>query len=223
MMKRLLLVAIFLALYAGSLVWKAERVEQARQKEIPTMYQFRAENGTPIRTTEVKRQALIRYVVITGFSQANGHVISHVAPEVAAQLRVGAQAYIEQDGKRFKGTVSAVARRPSLLSGLHTLGVSFSEDIKLAKTVLTHVEAERLNSTLVVKREAISTRGGTPHAYIVEDGAVTRRNVEIGISNADFYSIRSGLKVGDVVVESDQRYLTDGEKVLALQTSGESL
>lgn len=217
MIKRLIVIAIVAAAYAGSLLWKGHQVELAKQKDIPTMFKFRAEKGTPVRTSSAQKRAFVRYVTVTGRLIESGKVEASVAPEVATQIRIGADSYIGDGAERVTGVVQHLAREVNLLSGLHSLVVSLPSNVKIPSSVQINIEVNRRNGVLTLEREAVSTRGGTPHVYVVENQIVARRDIKLAGSNNEYYAIASGLREGETVVLSDQRYLSEGERILALE------
>ena len=58
--------------------------------------------------------------------------------------------------------------------------------------------------------------------YVVSDGAVTRRIVEMGISSGSQVEILGGLAEGEEIVVVGQSGLRDGSKVLASSRLAES-
>src|SRR5690606_5366720 len=120
------------------------------------------------------------------------------------------------DANSVEGKVLSVSRKASLLSGLHELVMSFNRKIPNGFSVLSQIETKRLKGSIVVPREAVATRGGTAHAYVVVDSKVNRHDVTISASNDNSYAISNGIGSGDIVVVSDQRYLVNGEKVLSV-------
>lgn len=215
-MKRIVFVLVLGLVYAGSLAWKAKEIETVKNREIPTLFKFRNESGTPVRVSRVEVKPLINTATITGVVEGNNRVVAQVAPELANRIKQGATAFIVAGTERFNGHIQAVARSASLLSGLHEVVVYFPKLAKL-ETAQVQVEVARLNGVRLVQREAISTRHGQAHAFTVKDGVVTRTDVSIQASNNDFYAIKSGLKAGDSVVISDQRYLSNGERVSVVE------
>jgi multidrug efflux pump subunit AcrA (membrane-fusion protein) len=58
---------------------------------------------------------------------------------------------------------------------------------------------------------------------VVEDGAVSRRQVTVGIESNGISEILSGLAEDDRIVVTGQGSLRDGSKVLASQASGDGI
>lgn len=215
-MKRIIFVLVLGVAYAGSLAWKAREVEIVKNRDIPTLFKFRNESGTPVRIARVESKPLINTATITGLVEGQNRVVAQITPELVGRIKQGATAFITNGSKRINGHIQSIARSASLLSGLHEV-VAYFPQLGELETAQVQVEVSRLNGVRLVKREAISTRHGQAHAFTVRDGIVERADVTIQASNNDFYAIKSGLNVGDSVVISDQRYLTSGERILVVE------
>ncbi|HKV47821.1 MAG TPA: efflux RND transporter periplasmic adaptor subunit [Candidatus Acidoferrales bacterium] len=74
-------------------------------------------------------------------------------------------------------------------------------------------------NALVVPRGAVRDDNGQRYVYVFNDGAVKRRNVVLGVSNASNYEVLSGLSDGDRVAVPQDRTLHDGMNV---RPAGES-
>ncbi|WP_372655962.1 hypothetical protein [Halobacteriovorax sp.] len=217
-MKRIIFVAIVAALYVGSLLWKSEQVKIANNKDVPTLYRYWNKNGVPVYTELAEERSLSNTVTVTGV-KSNGKVIkSLVAPRVADKLKIGAIARITKDNEIYNGRITFISKNVDHLSGLYAVEVTFSKSIDSKKSLVIQVEVGHLKNSVVVSRSAVSTRGGTPHIYIVRNkNKVEIKDVVLSGNNDEFYAIKSGVKSGDEIVISDQRYLKDQQKVLVVK------
>lgn len=69
---------------------------------------------------------------------------------------------------------------------------------------------------LLIPEQALLTDQSIKYAYVVgDDGAATRRTVELGTQQGDMRIIRSGLKEGDRVIVKGQQRVRPGQKVEA--------
>ncbi|CBW27613.1 putative exported protein [Halobacteriovorax marinus SJ] len=216
-MKRILFLLIIGAIYAGSLIWKGEQVKIAKNKDVPTLYRYWQESGTPVYTEKAVERSLSDTIAVTGLRTTGRRVKSLVAPRIASKLSVGAIARITKDNTIYNGKVTFISNQVDELSGLFEIVITFSKNVVTSKSVVVQVEIGHLDRSVVVKREAVSTRGGKPHLYIVKNNQISKKFVSLGGNNDDYYAISSGVKVGDEIVISDQRYLKDQQKVLVVK------
>ena len=70
-------------------------------------------------------------------------------------------------------------------------------------------------ATIVVPLTAVVDNGKGPQVWVVADGKVTIRPVEIATFREDGAAIASGLKTGEMVILTGQRRLADGQAVQA--------
>ncbi len=217
-MKQLIFVLVVGLLYAGSLYVKDLDLQRKKGKETATMYTIRAKSGTPVNTTKVTRRAFSNFVIVTG-SNIGPKIHASVAPKVANLIRPGALVSIRVKDKKVYGNVVSVDTKADYLSGLHNIIVSFANKKIPTNLYIMNIETHKLENALTVKREAVSERGGSHNVFIVDqNNTVMKRNIEVSDSNENFFVVKSGLSEGDTVVLSDQRYLSDGEKVNIIES-----
>jgi membrane fusion protein (multidrug efflux system) len=66
---------------------------------------------------------------------------------------------------------------------------------------------------LTVPLTAVKTEGPTRRVFVVKDGQVVERLVEVGESRGDRVEIRQGVEAGDMVIVSPGPGAADGAKV----------
>ena len=67
--------------------------------------------------------------------------------------------------------------------------------------------------SLVIPRPALLEEEGEYSVFVVRDGQVEKRTVQVGIRHDDFVEVLSGLREGELVVSRKAYSLTDGMKV----------
>jgi RND family efflux transporter MFP subunit len=70
-------------------------------------------------------------------------------------------------------------------------------------------------AAIVVPLTAVVDHGKGPQVWVVADGKVTIRPVEVAAFREDGAAIASGLKPGEMVILTGQRRLVDGQAVQA--------
>ena len=75
---------------------------------------------------------------------------------------------------------------------------------------------------LVIPRAAVVEEDDQTSVYVVANGAVARRVIQVGIESGNLVEVVDGLAIDDEVVVTGQASLRDGSKVLANNSSGAS-
>ena len=81
---------------------------------------------------------------------------------------------------------------------------------------------EKHEDALVIPRAALVEEDDQTSVYVVTDGAVTRRAIEVGIESRNLVEVVGGLAGDDEVVVTGQSSLRDGSKVLASNSPQQS-
>jgi hypothetical protein len=78
-----------------------------------------------------------------------------------------------------------------------------------------------LDHVLFVPPNAVVGRGTDRSAYLVKDGVVQKRSLDVGVATWEAVEIRGGLAEGDAVVSSlSTAKLVDGTRVEVTKTGG---
>lgn len=86
-----------------------------------------------------------------------------------------------------------------------------------AKATLNVAEAKNV---LCLSNEVVNTGTEGDFVYVIENGVVKKKNVELGISSNNSVEVKSGLKEGDVVVTNASSDLKEGTKATAVLSDG---
>nr|WP_233123485.1 efflux RND transporter periplasmic adaptor subunit [Agrobacterium vaccinii] len=132
------------------------------------------------------------------------------------QVKIGQRAIITVAGgrNRIEGKVRIVSPTVDATTRLGTVHIVLPTDSPAragmygsAEVVIASANALALPLSAVTSgRDGSTTRR-------VEDGVVKQVPVEIGIQDGGFVEIRSGISVGDVVVEKAGAFVRDGDKI----------
>lgn len=117
----------------------------------------------------------------------------------------------------FPATVTSIAPTADPNTRTFTVKVTpIDEDGLLRSGMYADVSIladERIDITLVPRDALVQLDDQRQAVYVVGDGQVEQREVEVGISDSQRVEILSGLEPGEVVVIAGQPNLTDGAKV----------
>ena len=81
---------------------------------------------------------------------------------------------------------------------------------------------DRHAEALVIPREALIEEDDQTSVYVVADGAVSRRTIEVGIETGNLVEVVGGLAGDEEIVVTGQSSLRDGSKGLASNNTGAS-
>jgi membrane fusion protein (multidrug efflux system) len=74
---------------------------------------------------------------------------------------------------------------------------------------------DRHDDALVIPRAALIEEDDQTSVYVVADGAVARRTIQVGIESGELVEVVGGLAIDEEIVVTGQSSLRDGSKVLA--------
>lgn len=212
-MKKFIFIILAILIYGTGLVLKGEQVKISKNKDVPTLYKYWEQSGTPVYAEKAVVKSLSDTIAVTGIKTSQKRVRALVAPRIANKLKIGAIARVSNGDTFYNGKVTFVSKEVDELSGLYEIFITFSKNIISSKSVVVQVEVGYLDRSVVIKREAVSTRGGKAHIYVVNGDRLEKRYVKTIGNNDVYYSLGQGLKSGEQVVVSDQRYLRDNQRV----------
>ncbi len=214
-MKKILLIAVVLVIYAAALLWKNGVIEEKKNRPIATTPEIQRNQGVPVNTVEAQERSFHKEFQVSGFLTKNGTLRSQVSPELISSVKEGVQVEIHNLEKVIKGVVTSISQRPDILTGLYQVDFSFKHfpNEWINKLNVVYIPYAKIDGYLVLPRAAVSIRDGQPKVYVVNSGRIEMRDVQIAETNNLYQAIRSGIAPGEEVVVSDQRYLQDKQKV----------
>ncbi len=135
------------------------------------------------------------------------------------KVSLGEKVDVTINSKPYQGEVSKISGTATKNSN----GVAVVEtiikitnpdsDIILGVEASNKIHAQKADDTIVLPYELIQTDSTGDYVYVMENGLVVRKDVEIGISTSTEAQITDGLAVGDKVISSDITDLTEGMEV----------
>lgn len=133
-----------------------------------------------------------------------------------AAIRPGDTAVVFENSvpTEIRGRVVSVPPEPDYESGLFNVEVEFSRQPGLFVGKFLRIELRKdPYSGLAVPSEHIQRKYGKDHLFIVNDGVVELREVEIGASYDEMVAISGGVAAGEQYVVSAGQRISDGTPV----------
>jgi RND family efflux transporter MFP subunit len=152
-----------------------------------------------------------------------------VPAESIAEVRVGQPVSFRVQGfgeRSFSGRVERI--NPTTTEGSRSVAVHVvieNPDGALRGGLFANgsLVLERVEKALPVPATALREEGGASYVYAIENEAVRRRPVELGIAaRTGFVDVRSGLESGDVVVRSNLGQLREGAHVRVVRVAAQT-
>ena len=113
--------------------------------------------------------------------------------------------------KIFEGVVSGITANVDSATGRRKLFVKLTsnEDMPVGSSGRAEIIKREITGTTIIPRKALL---GTS-VFIVRDGTVSQKKVEVGAKNLEFVEITKGLKPKDMVISETPHIFYDGENV----------
>lgn len=149
-----------------------------------------------------------------------------------ARIAVNQQAEIVINNKEYEGYVAKIDRfAHTNASGASVLSADIhisnpDENIYLGIEGKVSIQTAEVKDVILIPMECINADTEGDFCYVVENGIIVRKNVEIGVSSDEYSEVLSGLKEGEQVVSQVSGELVEGMKVTpmdeTLLTGGET-
>ena len=113
--------------------------------------------------------------------------------------------------KIFEGEVSRLTANVDPATGRRKLFVNLtsSEDLPVGSSGRAEIIKREITGTTIIPRKALLGAS----VFIVQDGIVSQKKVEVGAKNLEFVEITKGLKPKDMVISETPHLFYDGENV----------
>lgn len=139
------------------------------------------------------------------------------------KVKEGQKAVVTVVGKKYEGTVTRISKSATknekgaaVISGEVHIDNPDS-DIFIGVEAKVEIEGEKAENAVMVPLEAVNIGKDGSFVYIVNNGIVEIRNVETGISSAEYMEIRSGLDGNEQVVLNSSTGVTEGAQVTPVE------
>jgi membrane fusion protein (multidrug efflux system) len=139
------------------------------------------------------------------------HVSGLIAPGQAVQFSADAVT-----GRVFDATVTRIS--PVVDRATGTVGVTVEIDnrdgaLRPGLFVRLAVNYQNIDDATLVPRAAVLSEGAKTHVFVVESGTAHKRDVSLGLEQADQVQVLAGLAPGAAVVTVGHNGLNEGDKV----------
>ncbi len=139
----------------------------------------------------------------------------YVTQRMMKGMRVGDAMEIIANGISYEGTISEISSMVDSETGLFKVKAEMpaSDEIAIGSTVSLNVVTERVEDAMLVPVNAVYYSGGDGFVYLYENGVAKMAPVEVGLYDAEYAEIISGLSETDVVVSTWSANLYEGARI----------
>jgi RND family efflux transporter MFP subunit len=196
---------------------------QATQKRLLEKMAPRAPVDGTVQGINVYPGALIsKGATIATYYATTRDVVAKISEDSAGKLAVGQRAKVRllnYGAREFDATVKVVlpfadaeTQRYTAYLAVDPAALAPEKLIPFGTGEVTITVGERANAPLVPRRALFSGRDGFC-VYVVKDGRVEKRKVEVGFVGLNLAEIRKDLEAGEQVIVSDLEQFRDGQRV----------
>ena len=160
--------------------------------------------------------------VISG--QGNKRVSFYVTEGVVRNLSLGDKMTVEKEGNAYEGVINDISTMVDDSNGLFKIKADLAQadSVATGSVVKVKVISGRSDNVMTVPVDAIYYDGGVGNVYVYEDGAVHKKEVEVGLYDSELAEIRSGLAADELVISTWSSQLYEGSTVNLKSEGGES-
>jgi RND family efflux transporter MFP subunit len=134
------------------------------------------------------------------------------------QMKLG-----NDDNRKFEGIVDAISPSTDNTSQTYFIRIKIDNKnnaLRSGAFIRVFLPAEKKDSVLTVPNQAILIENGIRYIFVVEEGKVKKKSVNVGLSNDKVSEITSSLKEGDLVITEGQIFINDGQRVNIVNADG---
>ena len=152
-------------------------------------------------------------------------VTFQVTEEAKNALAVGDSVTVERTGNTYEGTITEVGTMAGAQTHLFTVKASVagaSDSIPNGVTVKVYATTRQEDDKLIVPYDALYFSAGDAYVYCVEEGAIVRTPVTVGLMSDTQAVVEEGLTEDSLVVDNWSSRLRDGAPAQIVSINGEA-
>lgn len=136
-------------------------------------------------------------------------------------FKKGIKATVEINGKVLEGKVTKVPMAANEMTRLFATEITFNNkdhDLLPGMFVTAKIAAKQIEA-VAVPNEAVVYRNGNNYLWTIVNGKAKRNLVTVGVSDASFTQIISGIELSDTVMIEGMSKMNEGDKVLIVDSN----
>jgi len=150
-------------------------------------------------------------------SDKNSMTVSFKVPRDSfAHMALGDEITLNDGDSSYAGIITEISTMVDT-NGLFTVLANIpdpSGSLFNGAQVRILADAQRATDILLVPLSVVHFENGVPFIYVVENGIARKRQAEVGIFDADYIQIISGVQLGDQIITTWNSRLSDGVEII---------
>lgn len=206
---------LLLIVLGFSVEYKKNIIREKKSASVVSVLDERKKQGIPVEVLKVDQIKNELSLKVLAFPCGTLRACFFETREGLTNLGPGKSVFAK-DGKTVLGKISSISRRPDLHSGLYRVEIELARSLSKDKfdRIQAVVKWKAGGKSLIVPTDALGIDSQGVYVWIVKDGAVEKRQIQLKTQKAgDFSEIKSGIEVGEVIVVSGGSLLQDKLKV----------
>ncbi|MDR2933658.1 MAG: hypothetical protein LBU68_00010 [Rickettsiales bacterium] len=211
--KRLLIIVVLSILMFLAVSAKIADIKLNSGKEIPTLQKEYEKYGLPVFAEKI-RSARINFFSVISIEKFGNKFIAYVDRTVFAKIYNGSMVILHNgQDDMIVGSVSDISGIVDLDSGGHQITISFDKPVKLRSTFETALISIATKNAITVNNDHIGNDASGEFVWLIKDNLLHKQYVKTGLVDGFKTEIKSGLRVGDIIVASDLKPLKEGKRI----------
>lgn len=139
----------------------------------------------------------------------------YVTQRMMQGISQGDKLEIQKNGTTYGANISEINSIVDTETGLFKVKAQLetTKEIAAGSTVKLNLVTEKAENAMLVPIDAIYYSGGNAYVYLYQDGTATMAQVQVGLEDAEYAQILSGLTEDDMVVSTWSSNLYEGAKI----------
>jgi len=131
-------------------------------------------------------------------------------------FKKGLKAYVDINDKTIEGKVTKVPMAANEMTRFFPVEITFNNkgrQLLPGMFVTAKINAKNIEA-IAVPNEAIVYQNGNNYVWRVVDGKANRKLVTLGVADASYTQIQSGIELSDIIMTEGMSKMNEGDKVL---------
>lgn len=131
-------------------------------------------------------------------------------------FKKGLKAYVDINDKTIEGKVTKVPMAANEMTRFFPVEITFNNkgrQLLPGMFVTAKINAKNIDA-IAVPNEAIVYQNGNNYVWRVVDGKANRKLVTLGVADASYTQIQSGIELSDIIMTEGMSKMNEGDKVL---------
>lgn len=132
------------------------------------------------------------------------------------QIKPGQKVTLNWDGTQFEGFVSQVGQIMDGSKKAFEVRALFKNKNNILTSGITAdlaIETYRNDQAITVHRKDVVSENGKQYVYVVDNGVAVKREIQTGVAEGTVIEVKSGLKLGDLLITEGNKMVADHTKV----------